>query len=57
MIIRPKAVLTNLWAAGLYSNLPQLHVASQQALIIQPALGYSVMGMSCCCNEYNVKLI
>ena len=31
MVIKPKAVFTNLWAAGLCSKFPQLHVASQQA--------------------------
>ena len=40
VVIRPKAVLTNLWAAGLCSKFPQLYAVSQQALSIQPALGY-----------------
>jgi hypothetical protein len=57
MVIRPKTVLANLWAAGLYSNFPQLHVASQQASIIQPALGYSLMGRSCCSDKHSLKLI
>jgi histone acetyltransferase (RNA polymerase elongator complex component) len=34
VVIRPTALLSNLWAAGLYRKFPQLQVASQQATVI-----------------------
>ena len=44
MLIRPKAVFANLWAAVHYSKFWQFHIASQQVLIIQLVSGYSVLG-------------
>ena len=52
IVIRPKAVLPNLWGADLYCKFPQFHAASQQAFVIQPALGYSVTGRSYRGNKY-----
>jgi hypothetical protein len=57
LVIRPKAVLNNLWAAGLCSKFPQLHAALQQALVNQPALSCSVMSRLHRRDKQNVELI